>query len=75
MLTTDRRTFFRFLSSAAVTAALPQSIDRALAIPANHRTGTIRDIEHIVFLMQRTGRSITTSAPCAACVDSVIHDR
>jgi len=52
MLTTNRRTFLRFLSSAAATAALPQSIDRALAIPASHRTGTIRDVEHVVFLMQ-----------------------
>src|SRR5262245_30792169 len=52
MLTTDRRTFLRFLTSAAATAAFPQSIERALAIPAHHRTGTIRDVEHIVFLMQ-----------------------
>ena len=52
MLTTNRRTFLRFLSSAAATAVLPQSIERALAIPAHHRTGTIRDVEHIVFLMQ-----------------------
>mgnify|MGYP003694768797 CR=1 FL=1 len=52
MMTTDRRTFLRFLSSAALTAALPQSIERALAIPAHHRTGTIEDVEHIVFLMQ-----------------------
>jgi phospholipase C len=28
------------------------SIRRALAIPAHHRTGTIADVEHIVFLMQ-----------------------
>ena len=52
MMTTDRRTFLRFLSSAAMTAALPKSIDKALAIPANDRTGTIEDVEHIVFLMQ-----------------------
>src|SRR5262245_9403646 len=52
MLPTDRRAFLRFLSSAAVTAALPASIERALAIPAHHRSGTIEDVEHIVFLMQ-----------------------
>src|ERR1700752_4444932 len=52
MLTTDRRSFLTFLSSAAAAAAFPRSIDKALAIPAHHRTGTIRDIEHIVFLMQ-----------------------
>src|SRR5215831_702482 len=52
MLTTNRRAFLRFLSSAAATAALPQSIERALAIPAHQQTGTIRDVEHIVFFMQ-----------------------
>jgi phospholipase C len=52
MKTIDRRRFLRYLSSAALAAALPKSIDRALAIPANNRTGTIQDVEHIVFLMQ-----------------------
>ncbi len=32
--------------------ALPGAIQRALAIPANRRTGTIDDVEHIVILMQ-----------------------
>lgn len=31
---------------------LPASISRALAIPANHRTGSIEDVEHVVILMQ-----------------------
>jgi phospholipase C len=31
---------------------LSDSIARALAIPANHATRSIRDVEHIVFLMQ-----------------------
>jgi phospholipase C len=48
----DRRSFMRFLSSAAVTAALPKSIEQALAIPAHVRTGTLQDVEHVVFLMQ-----------------------
>lgn len=53
MTTTDRRDFLRVLSGASIAAAaLPQSIGRALALPANHRTGTIRDIEHIVILTQ-----------------------
>ncbi|MFS2054782.1 phosphocholine-specific phospholipase C, partial [Variovorax sp. CT11-76] len=30
----------------------PPSIRRALAIPANNKTGTIQDVEHIVILMQ-----------------------
>src|SRR5246127_237144 len=52
MLSTDRPPFLRFLTSAAATAAFPQSIEPALAIPAHLRTGTIEDVEHIVFLMQ-----------------------
>src|SRR5262252_553057 len=51
-MTTDRRTFLRYLTSAAATAALPKSIEQALAIPAHRRTGTIDDIEHVVFFMQ-----------------------
>jgi len=52
----SRRDFLR--NSAALAGAgsalalLPASIRRALAIPANHRTGTIRDVEHIVIFMQ-----------------------
>ena len=51
-MATDRRTFLKLLSSGAASAALPSSIARALALPANNRTGTIRDVEHIVVLMQ-----------------------
>jgi phospholipase C len=39
-------------SSRASESGLPASIRRALAIPANSRTGTIADIEHIVILTQ-----------------------
>jgi phospholipase C len=52
MTTTDRRTFLQYLSSGAFAAAFSGSIRRALAIPANHVTGTIADVEHIVILMQ-----------------------
>jgi phospholipase C len=48
----DRRTFIKLLTTAAASSAFPASIARALAIPANHRTGSIRDVEHIVFMMQ-----------------------
>jgi phospholipase C len=48
----DRRAFLQLLSAGAASAAFPSSIARALAIPAHHATGTIRDVEHIVFLMQ-----------------------
>jgi phospholipase C len=51
-MSTDRRTFLQLLSSAALSAAFPASISRALAIPANNRTGTIKDVEHIIFMMQ-----------------------
>ncbi|MGN6364809.1 phosphocholine-specific phospholipase C [Asticcacaulis taihuensis] len=48
----DRR---RFLLSSALTAALgtlPASIARALDIPADTRTGTIMDVQHVVILTQ-----------------------
>ncbi|PZX25973.1 PHOSPHOLIPASE C (PHOSPHATIDYLCHOLINE CHOLINEPHOSPHOHYDROLASE) SIGNAL PEPTIDE PROTEIN [Cupriavidus phytorum] len=52
----SRRNFLKLAGgSAAATAALaafPPSIRRALAIPANNATGTIRDVEHVVILMQ-----------------------
>ena len=35
-----------------MAAALPQDLDKALAIPAHNRSGTIEDVEHVVFLMQ-----------------------
>jgi phospholipase C len=51
-MSTDRRTFLQLLSSAALSAAFPASISRALSIPANNQTGTIKDVEHIIFMMQ-----------------------
>ena len=48
---TDRRTFLTLMGMPAL-AALPLNLNRALAIPANNRTGTIADVEHIIFLMQ-----------------------
>src|ERR1700716_2769191 len=52
MLPVDRRAFLRLMSGAALTSALTKSIERALAVPAHSRTGTIKDVEHVVFLMQ-----------------------
>jgi phospholipase C len=51
-MATDRRTFLQLLTSAAAAASFPASIARALSIPANNRTGSIDDVEHIVFMMQ-----------------------
>ncbi len=48
----DRRTFLQLLSASAFASALPDSIARALAIPANNATGTLADVEHVVFMMQ-----------------------
>lgn len=48
----SRRDFLRLSASAAGVAALPQCIQTALAIPAAVRTGTIKDVEHVVILMQ-----------------------
>src|SRR5262245_47393850 len=47
----DRRTFLQVTGAGALTA-LQSNIAKALAIPANNQTGTIRDVEHIVILMQ-----------------------
>lgn len=51
-MASDRRTFLKMLSTGALSASIHPSIARALAIPANERTGTIADVEHIVILMQ-----------------------
>lgn len=47
-----RRRFLQGASIAAAGAMLPASIQRALAIPADRRTGTIMDVDHVVILMQ-----------------------
>ena len=52
MNASDRRTFLKLLGSPALAAAVPLDLSRVLAIPAHNRTGTIDDVEHIVFLMQ-----------------------
>jgi phospholipase C len=48
----SRREFLRFAATAAGAAMIPASIRKALAIPANRATGTIKDVEHVVILMQ-----------------------
>ncbi len=53
---TSRRVFLRGSAAAGISAttfnAFPASIRRALSIPAHNATGTIRDVEHVVILMQ-----------------------
>ena len=46
--------------SAATLASFPASIQKALSIPANNKTGTIKDVEHVVILMQEN-RAFTHS--------------
>jgi len=52
MTTIDRRAILRGLAAVGASAALPDSIKQALAIPAAGVTGTIQDVQHIVVLMQ-----------------------
>ena len=56
MTSLDRRRFLKLATATAGAAALggiaPTAILRALSIPANHRTGSIEDVEHVVILMQ-----------------------
>ena len=48
----DRRSFLTSIAALAAAGSVPASIARAMALPANSRTGTIADVEHIVVLMQ-----------------------
>lgn len=52
----SRRDFLRQLAQAggasAVLASFPPAIQRALALPANQRTRSLQDVEHIVVLTQ-----------------------
>ncbi|NJP49750.1 phospholipase C, phosphocholine-specific [Streptomyces sp. SBST2-5] len=48
----DRRRFLRLAGAATAFSVLSASIERAAALPAAYRTGTVEDVEHIVVLMQ-----------------------
>ncbi|MFI6349732.1 phosphocholine-specific phospholipase C [Streptomyces sp. NPDC050560] len=48
----NRRRFLGVAGATAGFSALSQSIARAASIPAQRRTGSLRDVEHIVVLMQ-----------------------
>jgi phospholipase C len=52
----DRRHFLRLAThvagAAAVSSAFPAAIAKALTIPAHHRTGTLRDVRHVLILTQ-----------------------
>jgi phospholipase C len=48
----SRREVLKALAAAGTLTALPDSITKALAVPAAQRTGTIKDVQHIVILTQ-----------------------
>lgn len=56
MALTDRRKFLRASAQSAgalaALSALPPTIRDALAVPAGVETGTLRDVKHIVIMMQ-----------------------
>ncbi|UOZ03786.1 phosphocholine-specific phospholipase C [Amycolatopsis sp. WQ 127309] len=52
MTDVNRRRFLQLTGGTAALSVLSGSIARAAEIPAHHRTGTLRDVEHIVVLMQ-----------------------
>ena len=54
MTESNRRDFLRLAASAGAVGAnaVPGLIQKALAIPANRETGTLKDVKHIVILMQ-----------------------
>ncbi|WP_055702042.1 phosphocholine-specific phospholipase C [Streptomyces silaceus] len=48
----NRRRFMQLAGGTATFAMLNQSIARAASLPARRATGTIKDVEHVVVLMQ-----------------------
>ncbi|MFD7919262.1 phosphocholine-specific phospholipase C [Streptomyces sp. NPDC059740] len=48
----NRRRFLQLGAATAAFSAMSQSISRAASIPANRATGSLKDVEHIVVLMQ-----------------------
>jgi phospholipase C len=49
---TDRREFIRAMLAGGLAAGLYQPLARAMSLPANRRTGTVMDVEHVVILTQ-----------------------
>jgi len=52
MTAINRRRFIQLTGGTAAFSMLSTSIAKAAAIPASRRTGTLKDVEHIVVLMQ-----------------------
>jgi phospholipase C len=52
MPSSNRRDFLKATGGGATMLALQAMIDRAMAVPANRRTGSIADVGHVVIHMQ-----------------------
>ncbi|HEV2634861.1 MAG TPA: phospholipase C, phosphocholine-specific [Actinocrinis sp.] len=52
MPSVNRRRFIQLSGGTVAAGTLSTSIARAAAIPANRTTGTLKDVEHVVVLMQ-----------------------
>jgi phospholipase C len=52
MTALNRRRFLQVAGGATAMTVLSPSIARAASVPANRRTGSLRDVEHIVVFMQ-----------------------
>src|ERR1700684_1730310 len=52
MRAVNRRRFLQLAGGSVAATMLSDSIARALAIPANRATHSLKDVEHIVVLMQ-----------------------
>ncbi|QGF24570.1 phosphocholine-specific phospholipase C [Raineyella fluvialis] len=52
MVDLNRRRFLQVAGASVAASALQQSIARAATIAPAHRTGTVKDVEHVVVLMQ-----------------------
>lgn len=48
----QQRDFLKTMSVLGAAAAMPASIERALAVPTRRVTGRIKDVKHVVILMQ-----------------------
>jgi phospholipase C len=48
----DRRSFIRAMMATAGATAFTPAIARALEIPADRRSGTLKDVDHVVILTQ-----------------------
>jgi phospholipase C len=51
-MSNTRRHFLKAAALAGAAGSLPAAIGRALALPARRVTGTIKDVRHVVILMQ-----------------------